>query len=70
MTTTYVNSALHPSAVVKLSTGFGEGGNVTAAGWQETLCDPICYEISHSGEVPSRLLYSYLYFAFTFIVDW
>jgi len=42
VTTTYVHSALHPSAVAKLSTnfGFGKGGKVTAAGWHVTLCDP------------------------------
>ena len=35
--------SLHPSEVAKSSTnfGWGEGGNVTSAGWQVTLCDPI-----------------------------
>ena len=40
----YVNSALHRSGVAKSSTaliGWGKGGNVTSAGWQVTLCDPI-----------------------------
>ena len=39
-----VNSALHPSGVAKLSTSLagGKGGNVTSAGWQVTLCDPVC----------------------------
>jgi len=34
VTTTLVNSALHPSGVTKLSTsfGWGKGGKVTAAG--------------------------------------
>ena len=37
------NWALHPSGVAKSSTsfGWGKGGNVTSAGWQVTLCDPI-----------------------------
>jgi len=38
------NSAFHPYVVDKSSTnllGWGEGGAVTAVGWQITLCDPI-----------------------------
>ena len=37
------SSALHPSGVASSSTsfGWGKGGNVTSAGWQVTLCDPI-----------------------------
>jgi len=36
ITTTQVNSALHPSGVAKSSTsfGWGKGGKVTSAGWQ------------------------------------
>jgi len=39
ITTTQVNSALRPSGVAKPSTnlGWGEGGEVTSAGWQVTL---------------------------------
>ena len=50
--TTLVNSALHPSAVAKSSTsfGWGKGGNVTSAGWQVTLCDPIWNANFRSGE--------------------
>jgi len=46
-----VNSALHPSRVAKSSTsfGWGNGGNVTSAGWQETLCDPMWHVSSRSG---------------------
>jgi len=35
--------SLLPSEVAKSSTsfGWGNGGNVTSAGWQVTLCDPI-----------------------------
>ena len=53
ITITQVNSALHPSRVAKSSTSFGrgEGGKVTAAGWQVTLCDPIWHAISYSSEV-------------------
>jgi len=38
VTTTQVNSVLHPSGVPKYSTSFswGKGGKVTAAGWQIT----------------------------------
>jgi len=34
---------LHPSGVAQSSTSFGwdKGGNVSSAGWQVTLCDPI-----------------------------
>jgi len=40
----------------------GKGGNVTSAGWQVTLCDPIWRVSSRSGEASCELLYSvYLY---------
>ena len=41
-----------PSGVTKSSTSFswGKGGNVTSAGWQVTLCDPIWHVSSCSGE--------------------
>ena len=48
-----VNSALHPSGV-----GCGEGGNITSAGWQVILCDPIWHVSSRSGEASCELLYS------------
>ena len=32
-------------------------GNITSAGWQETLCDPIWHVSSHSGEASCKLLY-------------
>ena len=35
---------------VPCSFGWGKGGNVTSAGWQITLCDPIWYVSSRSGE--------------------
>ena len=43
ITTTHVNSALHPSRVAKLSTRFGwdKGGKVNSAGWQ--ICCVIPY---------------------------
>jgi len=31
--------------------GWGNGGNVTSAGWQVILCDPIWYVSSRSGVV-------------------
>jgi len=41
ITTTQVNSALHPSGVAKSSTsfGWGKGGKVTSAGWSHMACD-------------------------------
>ena len=53
ITTTQVNSALHPSGVAKSSISFcwGKGWKVTAAAWQVTLCDPIWHVISCSGMV-------------------
>ena len=55
MTTTQVDSALHPSGVAKSSAsfGWGKGGKVNAAGWQVTLCDPIWHVSSRSGVVMS-----------------
>ena len=55
ITTTQVNSALHPSGVAKSSTSFGwsKDGKVTSAGWQVTLCDLIWHVISGSGVVIS-----------------
>jgi len=38
--------------------GRGKGGNVTAIGWQVTLCDPIWHVSSHSGQAGCKLLYS------------
>ena len=51
-----VNSALHPSGVAKSSTSFGrgKGGNVTSAGWQVTLCDPVWHVSSRSGVATLR----------------
>ena len=62
-----VNSALHPSGVAKSSTsfGWGNGGNVTSAGWQVTLCDPIWHVSSRSGEAfrePAIHHYYYYYY--------
>jgi len=50
---------LHPSGVAKSSTslGWGKGWNVTSAGWQVTLCDPIWHVSSSSGEACCELLY-------------
>jgi len=36
--------------IVRISFGWGKGGNVTSAGWQVTLCDPIWHVSSRSGE--------------------
>ena len=61
-----VNSALHPSGVAKSSTSlrWGKGGNVTSAGWQVTLSDPMSHVSSRSGVATLRtaihLLLTYL----------
>jgi len=60
------NSALHSSRVAKSSTsfGWGIGGNVSSAGWQVTLCDPIRHVSSRSDVATLRtavhLLLTYL----------
>jgi len=61
---------LHPSGIAKSSTsfGWGKGGNVTSAGWQVTLCDPIWHVSSRSGDgrLACKLLYpSFLFLLFT-----
>ena len=38
--------------------GWGKGGNVTSAGWQVTLCDPVWHVTSRSGEAVCELLYT------------
>ena len=38
--------------------GWGKGGDVTSAGWQVTLCDPIWHVSSRSGEAVCELLYT------------
>ena len=52
---------MHPSGVAKSSTSYGrgKGWNVTSAGWQVTLCDPIWHVSSSSGVATSvsELLY-------------
>jgi len=47
--------------------GWGKGGNITSAGWQVTLCDPIWHVSSRSGEACCELLYPVTYFTFTYI---
>ena len=62
----WVNSALHLSGVAKSSTsfGWGNGRNVTSAGWQVTPCDPMWHVSSRSGVATLRtaihLLLTYL----------
>jgi len=36
--------------------------HLTSAGWQVTLCDPVSYVISHSGEVSLHTAISWLFF--------
>ena len=68
---------MHPSGVAKSSTcfGWGKGWNVTSAGWQVTLCDPI-WHVSSSGVATSviELLYpcyfTYFTLASTDGTDW
>ena len=49
--------------LIEYQLGWGKGGNVTSAGWQITLCDPIWHVSSRSGEASRELLYS-VYFTF------
>jgi len=61
----YINSALHPSGVASsTSFGWGKCGNVTSAGWQVTLCNPMWHVGSRSGVATLRtaihLLLTYL----------
>ena len=71
VTSQLVNSALHPSGVAKSSTSFGwsKGWNVTSAGWQVTLCDPIRHASSSSGVATSvsELLYPF-YFTLLYLI--
>ena len=50
--------------------GWGKGGNVTSAGWQVTLCDPIWHVSFRSGVVlVAKTAIHFLYFTllyFTF----
>jgi len=50
--------------------GWGKGWNVTSAGWQVTLCDPIWHVSSGSGVATSvsELLYV-CYFTFYFTLE-
>ena len=66
---------MHPSGVAKSSTsfGWGKGWNVTSAGWQVTLCDPIWHVSSSSGEACCELLYPVsllYYYYFTSAMAW
>ena len=67
-----VNSALHPSGVAKSSTsfGWGKGWNVTSAGWQVTLCDPIWHVSSSSGVATSVSELLYLCYLLTYLLTY
>jgi len=54
---------IHPGPLnrVPASAG-GKGWNVTSAGWQVTLCDPIWHVCSSSGEACCELLYPVTYY--------
>ena len=64
--------SLASPGVAKSSTsfGWGKGGNVTSAGWQVTLCDPIWHVSSRSGDgrLACKLLYAYFTFTFTALI--
>ena len=49
--------------LIEYQLGGGKGGNVTSAGWQAILCDPIWHVSSRSGEASREMLYS-VYFTF------
>ena len=67
----HVNSALHPSGVAKsdYQLQLGKGGNVSSAGWQVTLCDPVWHVSSCSGNVTLQtaisVYFTLLYFTFS-----
>jgi len=48
-----IQPCIHPGSLSRVPalTGWGKGGNVTSAGWQVTLCDPIWHVSSRSGRV-------------------
>jgi len=46
-------------------TGWGKGGNVTSAGWQVILCDPIWHVSSRSSEAFANCYTRLLYFTYT-----
>ena len=58
-----VTARYHACAVLA---GWGKGGNVTSAGWQVILCDPIWHVSSRSGGASRELLYSVYFTYFTF----
>ena len=62
VTTGQINSALHPSRVVKSSISFGwaKGGKVTAVVWQVTLCDHI-WNVMRCGDFDYKLLSDFTY---------
>ena len=49
--TTAISHRKHGKLGYWLLIGWGNGGNVTSAGWQVTLCDPIWHASSRSGAV-------------------
>ena len=60
----------HPSGVIKSSTsfGWGKGENVTIAGWQITLCNPLWHAIFLSSKlIHTKLRYT---LTFTFCLMW
>ena len=68
------NRALNSASINKIaksstSFGWGEGWNVTSAGWQVTLCDPIWHVSSSSGvaTLVSELLYPCYLLHFTLL---
>jgi len=48
---------------------WGKSGNVTSAGWQVTLCDPIWHVSSRSGEASLRTAISG-YFTLLYFTGW
>ena len=64
-----LNTQLHSFARLQALHGdrlTDKGGNVTSAGWQVTLCNPILHVSSRDGEAVRQLLYfvyllTYLY---------
>jgi len=53
-----------------ISFGWNKGRNITSAGWQVTLCDPIWHVSSRRGEAVVHYQLANRYTAFTFFVTW
>ena len=61
----YTNTSEYYYIGYQLCCRCSNGGNVTSAGWQVTLCDPIWHVSSHSSEACCKLRHCLLTYSFT-----